>query len=142
MINKEEIEKDILFQIDMQLYDEFNDKFCEINEHLGDVYTYNDLRDIEEAEKEKERTLLRGAIAKLQNRIKELEEIDTEHQKLNGELQEKYSKLENHYNCRLKDIEMLNAHIEKLNRQNEELQEIIDGKVIQELGTSDMYKED
>jgi len=121
MINKEEIEKDVLFQIDMQLYDEFNDKFCEINEHLGDVYTYKDLRDIEEAEKEKERTLLRGAIAKLQNRIKELEEINAEHQKLNGELQEKLTKVEN---------------------ENKRLQGIIDGKVIQELGTSDLYEED
>lgn len=70
----EEFEKDILFQIDMQLYDEFNDMFCEINEHLGDVYTYNDLREIEEAESEKERKLLRNAITNLQNRIKELEE--------------------------------------------------------------------
>lgn len=81
-------------------------------------------------------------IDKQETRIKELEEINTEHQKLNGDLQKKYSKLENHYNCRLKDIEMLNAHIEKLNRQNEKLQGIIDGKVVQEMGMSDLYKED
>lgn len=50
----------------------------------------------------------------LQNRIKELEEINKEHQKLNGELQEKLTRAE----------------------------EIIEGKAIQELGMSDLYKED
>lgn len=48
-MTEEQLKKDILFQIDMQLYSEFNDKFCEINDHLGDVYTYKDL---ENAEKE------------------------------------------------------------------------------------------
>lgn len=113
MINKEEIEKDILFQIDMQLYDEFNEKFCEINEHLGDVYSYKDLRDIEEAEIEKERNLLRGAITNLQNRIKELEKINKEHQKINGNLQKRITDLEN----------------------------ILKGKSIQELGISEIYND-
>lgn len=84
-----------------------------------------------------------NSIKNLIFRIKELEEINKEHKKLNGELQEKYSKLENHYNCRLKDIEMLNAHIEKLNGKIENLEETIKGKSIQELGMSDLYyKED
>lgn len=51
---------------------------------------------------------------KLNNRIKELEEINTEHQKLNGELQKKVSYYEN----------------------------LLKGKTIQELGLSDLYKED
>lgn len=118
MIDKEEMRNDILFQIDMQLYDEFNDKFCEINEHFGDVYTYKDLRDIEEAQTEKERTLLRGAVSKLQNRIIELEEINEEHQKLNGELQKKLTKLK---------------------KENKRLNEIIEGKTIQGLGMSNLY---
>ena len=70
----EELEKDVLFQIDMQLYDEFNDKLCEINEHLGDIYTYKDLQDVENAEKERERMLLRGAIKKQGTEINKLKQ--------------------------------------------------------------------
>lgn len=71
---EEDIKNNILFEIDMQLYYEFNDKFCEINDHLGDVYTYKDLQDLKEAENAKERKLLREAIQNLINRNKELEE--------------------------------------------------------------------
>ena len=76
MLSEEEkLKTDILFQIDMQLYDEFNDKLCEINEHLGEIYTYKDLQDIENAEKEKERILLREAIKELQKEIYRLQNI-------------------------------------------------------------------
>lgn len=66
------IKNNILFQIDMKLYDEFNDKFCEINEHLGDIYTYKDLEDIKQAESDKERKLLREAIQKQEKVIDEM----------------------------------------------------------------------
>lgn len=66
----EEEKKDILFQIDMQLYDEFNDKLAEMNDHLGDVYSLRDVEDVEKAEKEMERRLLREAVKSLQNTIK------------------------------------------------------------------------
>lgn len=69
-----EYPKDILFDIDMQLYDEFNDKFCEMNDNLGTIYTYKDLDDLEKLEKEEEIKLLREAVRKLQ---KELEEYKT-----------------------------------------------------------------
>lgn len=76
MLSEEEkLKTDILFQIDMQLYDEFNDKLCEINGHLGDIYTYKDLQDVKEAEKEKERILLREAVKKLQKEIYRLQNI-------------------------------------------------------------------
>lgn len=64
--------KDILFQIDMQLYDEFNDKFCEMNDNLGTIYTYKDIDDLEKLEKETEIKLLRKAIEKQQKEIEEL----------------------------------------------------------------------
>lgn len=64
--------KDILFQIDMQLYDEFNDKFCEMNDNLGTIYTYKDIDDLEKLEKETEIELLRKAIEKQQNEITKL----------------------------------------------------------------------
>lgn len=66
-----EYPKDILFDIDMQLYDEFNDKFCEINDNLGTIYTYKDLDDLEKTEKEKEIQLLREAVKKLQKEVGE-----------------------------------------------------------------------
>ena len=63
---KNEMEKDILFQIDMQLYDEFNDTIATMNDHLGDIYSLKDVEEVEKAEKEKEIKLLREAVKKLQ----------------------------------------------------------------------------
>ena len=84
-----EYPKDILFDIDMQLYDEFNDKFCEMNDNLGTIYTYKDLDDLEKAEKEKEIQLLREAVRKLQKEVEEYktllkrqEELDKEKENL------------------------------------------------------------
>ena len=70
--------KDILFEIDMKLYDEFNDKFCEINENLGTVYSYKDLEDLKKAESDTERTLLRKAISTLIAENKELKDSNVE----------------------------------------------------------------
>lgn len=69
-MSEEELRKDILYQIDMQLYDEFNDKLCEMNDNLGTIYTYKDIIDLEEAQKDKERKLLREAINKQQEIVK------------------------------------------------------------------------
>ena len=71
---KELLEKDILFQIDMQLYDEFNDKIATMNDHLGDIYSLRDVEEVEQAEKEKEIKLLREAVKKLQKENEELKE--------------------------------------------------------------------
>ena len=60
------MEKDILFQIDMQLYDEFNDTIATMNDHLGDIYSLRDVEEAEKVEKEKEIKLLREAVKKLQ----------------------------------------------------------------------------
>lgn len=56
----------------------------------------------------------RREIWRLEDRIKELEKINEEHQKLVG----------------------------KLIEENKQLKEIIEGKSIQEMGTSNLYKED
>ena len=69
----EEEKKDILFDIDMQLYDEFNDTIATMNDHLGDIYSLRDIEEVEKAEKNKEIKLLREAIKKQQ---KELEKKD------------------------------------------------------------------
>lgn len=70
--------KDILYQIDMKLYDEFNDKFCEINENLGTVYSYKDLEDLKKAESDTERRLLKEAISTLIAENKELKDSNVE----------------------------------------------------------------
>lgn len=61
---------DILYDIDMQLYDEFNDKIATMNDYLGDIYSLRDVEEVENAQKEKEIELLRIAVTKLQNKIK------------------------------------------------------------------------
>lgn len=83
-------EFDILYDIDMQLYNEFNDKLCEINEHLGDIYSYKDKADVEDAEKSKERQLLREAVKKLQKELEQEKEKNKEYEEsitegVNGE---------------------------------------------------------
>lgn len=84
----DEEKKDILFQIDMKLYDEFNDKFCEIYDNLGTVYSYKDLDDLEKLEKETEIKLLRQAIKKQSEEIEILKDMN-ERQKYRIELVEK-----------------------------------------------------
>lgn len=54
-MSEEELRKDILYQIDMQLYDEFNDTLATMNDHLGDIYSLRDVEEVEKAEKEKEK---------------------------------------------------------------------------------------
>ena len=76
MNEEEKLQKDILLQIDMQLYDEFNDKFCEMNDNLGTIYTYKDIDDLEKLEKETEIKLLRKVIEKQQ---KEIEDLKNDH---------------------------------------------------------------
>ena len=67
---------DILYDIDMQLYDEFNDKIATMNDYLGDIYSLRDVEEVEKAEKEKEIELLREAVRKLQKQIEELQAIN------------------------------------------------------------------
>lgn len=67
-----EYPKDILFDIDMQLYDEFNDKIATMYDYLGEVYSQNDINEVLNAEKEKEIKLLREAIKKQSQQIEYL----------------------------------------------------------------------
>lgn len=80
-----EYPKDILFDIDMQLYDEFNDKFCEMNDNLGTIYTYKDLDDLEKLEKEEEIKLLREAVRKLQKEVEEYKTLFKKQEELEQE---------------------------------------------------------
>ena len=66
---------DILYDIDMQLYDEFNDKIATMNDYLGDIYSLRDVEEVENAQKEKEIQLLRVAVVRLENKIKKIKQI-------------------------------------------------------------------
>ena len=141
MINKEEIEAIEEAKKQIEKHHNWNN----INCFMTDTTTLKKLVNL---------------IEKQENRIKELEEINEEHQKLNGDLQKKVTQLEIENNNLLKIQETKGVYvtrevapyIKKLNEleiktdnlicENKKLQEIIDGKVIQELGTSDLYKED
>lgn len=70
-MNEEEknMKNDILFQIDMQLYDEFNDTIATMNDNLGNIYSLRDVEEVEKAEKDKEIKLLRKAIEKQQKEL-------------------------------------------------------------------------
>lgn len=63
---------DILYDIDMQLYDEFNDKIATMNDYLGDIYSLRDVEEVENAQKEKEIELLRKAVTRLQYKIQKV----------------------------------------------------------------------
>lgn len=59
------------FDIAMEVYGEFNDTLCAINEHLGDIYGYKDLKDAEEAEKYRENELYKKYAHKLLKKVDE-----------------------------------------------------------------------
>lgn len=100
MINKEEI---INIVLDICIYKGDNDGLSK-----KEYQAIHDLVKLYKKEKEKN---------------KELEVINEEHQKLNGELQKKITELETENNNLLK------------------IQETIKEKVIQEMGMSDLYEE-
>lgn len=67
MMNKEEYNKlptyeKIDFDISMELYGKYNDTIATINDHLGEMYGYSDLRDVEELEKSEELKLYKQAL--------------------------------------------------------------------------------
>lgn len=65
----------IFFDISMELFNEFNETLCNINAHLGDIYSYKDLEDVEKAQSEKEIKLLRQAVEIQQLKIDKQEKI-------------------------------------------------------------------
>lgn len=81
MNEKNNMKNDNLFQIDMQLYNEFNDTIATMNDHLGDIYSLRDIEEVEKAEKEEEVKLLRQAIKKQQKELNKEKEKNKELEK-------------------------------------------------------------
>ena len=119
-----EYPKDILFDIDMQLYDEFNDTIATMNDHLGDIYSLRDVGEVEKAEKEKEVQLLREAVKNLQIILKKqsyankklrrtLKTVRKERNKLNKSDASKEQSSMRYYNSYKELVDQIKVAIEK-----------------------------
>ena len=101
---------DILYDIDMQLYDEFNDKIATMNDYLGDIYSLRDVEEVENAQKEKEIQLLRVAVVRLENKIKKIKQIVDICDNTNGE----FATLPNGEEICLSDNEPIIAYLQEI----------------------------
>lgn len=66
---KFDLDKDIIMQIEMASYEKYNDTLAMMNDHLGEIYGYSDLKDVEEAQLHYEKELAYKAIKELQQEI-------------------------------------------------------------------------
>lgn len=72
---KFDFNEDIIYQIEMMSYMNYNDRLCSINEHFGEIYSYQDLQDMEQAQLHYEKDLTYKAIKQLQDLLKQKENI-------------------------------------------------------------------
>lgn len=70
---KFDLDKDIIMQIEMDSYIKYNDTIASMNDHLGEIYGYSDVRDTEEAKLKYEKELAYKAIVQLQQKVEQLE---------------------------------------------------------------------
>ena len=75
---KFDLDEDIIMQIEMDSYIKYNDTIASMNDHLGEIYGYSDVRDTEEAQLKYEKELAYKAIAHLQQKVEQLENIRKE----------------------------------------------------------------
>ena len=78
---KFDLDGDIIMQIEMDSYMKYNDTIASMNDHLGEIYGYSDVRDTEEAQLKYEKELAYKAIVQLQQKV---EEKDKEIDRLNN----------------------------------------------------------
>ena len=74
-MSKEELEEDILYDIEMQLYMEFNDDIATMYDHLGDIYSYKDIEDKKQVEQQRKIELMGNAIKQLQQENTQLKQL-------------------------------------------------------------------
>jgi putative NADH-flavin reductase len=70
---KFDLDKDIIMQIEMDSYKKYNDTIASMNDHLGEIYGYSDVRNTEEAKLKYEKELAYKAIVQLQQKVEQLE---------------------------------------------------------------------
>lgn len=78
-MDKEEIkfntDDDIIMQIEMMSYMEYNRQIATANEYIGDIYSYRDIKDMESAQEHYEKELSYQAIKQLQQQCKKQKEV-------------------------------------------------------------------
>lgn len=75
---KFDLDEDIIMQIEMDSYMKYNDTIASMNDHLGEIYGYSDVRDTEEVKLKYEKELAYKAIVQLQQKVEQLENIRKE----------------------------------------------------------------
>lgn len=90
---KFDFNEDIIMQIEMASYMEYNDKIASINEHMGELYGYSDLYNTEFAQISYEKKLAYEAIEQLLQKVKQLESELKEADRLTEKYFDKYMKL-------------------------------------------------
>ena len=70
---KFDLDGDIIMQIEMDSYMKYNDTIASMNDHLGEIYGYSDVRNTEEAQLKYEKELAYKAIVQLQQKVEQLE---------------------------------------------------------------------
>lgn len=61
-----DLNKDIIFQIEMTSYDKYNDNIAIMNDYLGEIYSYRDIENAKLAQIKFEKDMAYDAIKKLQ----------------------------------------------------------------------------
>lgn len=75
---KFDLDKDIIMQIEMDSYMKYNGTIASMNDHLGEIYGYSDVKDMEEVQLKYEKKLAYKAIKDLQQKVEQLENIRKE----------------------------------------------------------------
>ena len=73
---KFDLDGDIIMQIEMDSYIKYNNTIASMNDHLGEIYGYSDVRDTEEAQLKYEKELAYKAIVQLQKKVEQSEKAN------------------------------------------------------------------
>ena len=75
---KFDLDEDIIMQIEMDSYMKYNDTIASMTDHLGEIYGYSDVKNVEDAQLHYEKELAYKAIKNLQQKVEQLENIRKE----------------------------------------------------------------
>lgn len=70
-----DLNDDVIMQIEMASYMKYNSTIAAMNDHLGEIYGYSDVQNVEQAQLVYEKELAYQAIKQLQEEIKKLKGI-------------------------------------------------------------------
>ena len=73
-----DLNEDIIMQIEMASYMKYNNTIASMNDYLGEMYSYSDIKDMEEAQLKYEKDLAYKSIVQLQYQLKQKENKEKE----------------------------------------------------------------